>query len=108
MLSRQARVNILLTAGVEGNVSFSLFDVTLDQAVRQIASAAGFAVEQRDGTYYIIDHEEIGKYQLALVTELRTFKVEYSDVKCVRKRSVRPFPSMSPVAMPMLAWGVRL
>ena len=68
MLSRQARVNILLTSGVEGNVSFSLFDVTLDEAVRHIATAAGFAVEQRDGTYYIIDHEEIGKYELPVST----------------------------------------
>ena len=84
MLSRQARVNILLTAGVEGNVSFSLFDVTLDEAVRHIASAAGFAVEKRDATYYIIDHEEIGKYQLSVTTELRTFKVEYSDVNVVQ------------------------
>jgi len=84
MLSRQARVNILLTSGVEGNVSFSLFDVTLDEAVRHIATAAGFAVEQRDGTYYIIDHEEIGKYELPVSTELRTFKVEYSDVNVVQ------------------------
>jgi len=84
MLSRQARVNILLTAGVEGNVSFSLFEVTLDQAVRHIATAAGFAVERRDETYFIIDHEEIGKYELPEATEVRTFKVEYSDVSVVQ------------------------
>jgi type II secretory pathway component GspD/PulD (secretin) len=84
MLSRQARVNILLTAGVEGSVSFSLFDVTLDEAVRHIATAAGFAVEKRGDTYYIIDHEEVGRYQLAESTELRTFKVEYSDVDVVQ------------------------
>ncbi len=83
MLSRQARTNILLTAGVDGNVSFSLFDVTLDEAIRHIAAAAGFAVEKRVDTYYVVDHEEIGKYRLAESTELRTFKVEYSDVTVV-------------------------
>ena len=48
MLSRAERVNILLSDGVSGAVSFSLYDVPLDEAIRSIANAAGFAVESRN------------------------------------------------------------
>ncbi len=83
MLSRKARANILLAAGVDANVSFSLYDVTVEQAIEQIASAAGFAVERRDDSFFVVKPSEAGKYTLNGLTELRTFKVEYSDVSLI-------------------------
>jgi len=79
MLSRKQRVNILLADGVEGTVSLNLYDVELSEAINSIASAAGYAVERRNGTWFVVKHEEMGKYTPGSVTQLRTFKVQYSD-----------------------------
>lgn len=79
MLSRKQRVNILLADGVEGTVSLNLYDVELSEAINSIASAAGYAVERRNGTWFVVKHGEMGKYTPGSVTQLRTFKVQYSD-----------------------------
>ena len=79
MLSRNERANILLSKDIEGEISLNLYDVTLDQAIRLIVAAAGFAVEYRDGSYIVLKREDSGKYAASNLTELRTFKVEYSD-----------------------------
>ena len=47
MLSRKEEVNIILGDGVEGTVSVNLFEVSLDQAIRSIADAAGYLAERR-------------------------------------------------------------
>lgn len=83
MLARKARVNILLAAGVDASVSFSLYDVTVEQAIEQIAAAAGFAVERRDNSFFVLEPGDAGKYSVNGLTELRTFKVEYSDVALI-------------------------
>ncbi|MCP4407753.1 MAG: type II secretion system protein GspD [Gammaproteobacteria bacterium] len=83
MLSRNERVNILLTKGVEGEVSVNLYDVTVDQAIRSIADAAGYAVEFRAGSYFVLKREDSGKYATSGITELRTLKVEYSNTDVV-------------------------
>ncbi|MBT8143245.1 MAG: hypothetical protein KJO55_01005, partial [Gammaproteobacteria bacterium] len=79
MLSRQQRVNILLADDVDANVSFSLYDVTLDDAVEAIANAAGYAVEKRGHHYFVVDHGAAGKYAPNGLTELRSFDVHYAD-----------------------------
>jgi len=79
MLSRKQRVNILLADGVEGTVSLNLYDVEVNEAIKSIAAAAGYAVEYRNGTHFVVKHDEMGKYTPGGVTELRTFKVQYSD-----------------------------
>jgi type II secretory pathway component GspD/PulD (secretin) len=79
MLSRKQRVNILLADGVEGIVSLNLYDVEVNEAIKSIAAAAGYAVEDRNGTHFVVKHDEMGKYTPGGVTELRTFKVQYSD-----------------------------
>jgi type II secretory pathway component GspD/PulD (secretin) len=83
MLSRNERVNILLAKGVDGEVSVNLYDVSVEQAIRSIASAAGYAVEYRDGSYFVLKREDSGKYADSGLTELRTLKVEYSDTGLV-------------------------
>ena len=83
MLSRQARVNILIGPGVSGSVSLNLYEVDLDSAIRAIADAAGFAVEDRDGTYFVLTREEAGKDSTSGNTQVRSFRVQYTDTDIV-------------------------
>ena len=83
MLSRQGRVNILLGQGVEGEVSVNLYDVGLDEAIRAVAAASGFVVEQRGKTYMIIERDDAGLDLVGGNTEIRTIKVQYSDAEVV-------------------------
>lgn len=80
MLSRTNRVNILLADGVGGKVSFNLFEVSVDQAVRSIASIAGYVVEKQDKTYFIMPTEKAGKSPGRNFTKVRTFPIEYTEV----------------------------
>ena len=79
MLSRAERVNILLSEDVEGNVSFSLYDVPLSEAIRSIAGAAGYAVERRNDMYFVINRDEAGAYAESDLTEIQTFPIHYAD-----------------------------
>lgn len=79
MLSRRARVNILLSKEVTGTVSFNLYDVGLDEAVRSIAAAAGYAVELRGDSYFIMSRDEAKQYSNGGVTSARAFDVQYAD-----------------------------
>ena len=79
MLSRAERINILLSEGVGGEVSFSLYDVPLSEAILSIANAAGFAAERRNGTYFIVERNEAGSYAASDLTEIRTFRIQYAD-----------------------------
>ena len=69
MLSRAERVNILLSDDVEGEVSFSIYDVPLSEAIRSIADAAGYAVEHRNGMYFVVDRDEAGAYADLLIVD---------------------------------------
>lgn len=84
MLSRQERVNILLADGVDGEVSVNLYDVPLDRAIKSIATAAGYGLERRDDTYFIVERDEVGKHAAGGPTQLRTFKVQYSKPEAVK------------------------
>jgi len=92
MLSRSERVNILLSQDVGGEVSFSLYDVPLSQAIRSIATAAGFTAEQRHGTYFIVSRDEAGDYAHSDLTEIRSFNIEYADPAQLQEM-LRPYLS---------------
>ncbi len=79
MLSRTSRKNILLSEGVTGTVSVNLYNVDANEAIHSIARAAGFEVEKRGGSYFIVRRNEAGKHAPGGPTQLRTFKVQYSD-----------------------------
>ncbi len=83
MLSRKENVGIALGDDIEGKVSISLFDVGLDEAIRSIAQAAGYGVERRDGTYVILDFDEVGQDRPDGVTDIRSFKIQYTDAEDV-------------------------
>ncbi|MFK8030341.1 MAG: secretin N-terminal domain-containing protein [Gammaproteobacteria bacterium] len=92
MLSRQQRVNILLTGDVGGEVSFNLYDVELEQAIRSISAAAGYAVEYRDGSYFIVSHDDAGKYAPDGITVVKSFDVRYADADALEE-TLRPYLS---------------
>jgi len=79
MLARKERVSILLGDDVEGKISVNLFDVSLDHAVRAIAEAAGYVAERRRGGYVILERDEAGKDVADGNTQVRSFKIQYSD-----------------------------
>jgi len=79
MLSRRERVNILISNGIKGNVSVNLYDVTLHQAIRQIAESAGYVAERRHGSYMILQRDQAGKDSAHGNTVVRALKVYYSD-----------------------------
>ena len=79
MLSQQERVNILMSDDVDVEVSFNIFDVTVEEAIQAIANAAGYAVERRGRNYFIIDRDDVGSYATSDLTELRTFRLRYAD-----------------------------
>jgi type II secretory pathway component GspD/PulD (secretin) len=77
MIARQERVNILLSEDVDVKVSFNVYDLTIDDAITAIATAAGYAVERRGGKYFIVERDDAGHYATSDLTQVRTYKVHY-------------------------------
>lgn len=84
LLSRKERTNILLSSDVTGTVSINLFDMSLDEAIRAIATAGGFEVEVVDGVYFVrkAPADSADKKRLPPIT-MRSFKIQYSPVDVV-------------------------
>ncbi len=82
MLSREGRVNIIVSRGVTGTVSLNLRDATVKQAIYGIAQATGYWVEIRNGDYVILGKETSLDYP-GMNTIVETLKVQYSDPKQV-------------------------
>ena len=79
MLSRQQRVNVLLGRGIKGQISVNLYGVTVDQAIRFIADAAGYVVENRGGAYVVLERGDAGMDSTSGNTQIRSLKVQYSN-----------------------------
>ena len=82
LLSRRDKVNIILSKGVTGPVSVKLYNVTVNQAIHAVASAAGYWVEMRNSDYIIVG-KETNLDITGAQTLIKTFTVQYSDVKQV-------------------------
>jgi len=80
MISREQRVNIFVSSESNEQVSFSLYDMTLPDAIRAIANAAGLAVEHYNGNYFIIERDEAGMYAPDALTKVRAFELQYVKV----------------------------
>jgi type II secretory pathway component GspD/PulD (secretin) len=79
MLSREQRMNIFVAEGVSGDVSVNLYDMDTSEAVRLIAESAGFVVEQRNDSFFVIEREDAGKLRQSDRMEVRAFKVQYAS-----------------------------
>ena len=77
LLSREQRLNIFVAEGVSGDVSVNLYEMETEKAIVLIAESAGFAVEQRDGSFFIIEREDAGRYNQTNLTQMRSYKVQY-------------------------------
>ena len=80
MISREQRVNIFVSSDSNEQVSFSLYDMQLPDAIRAIANAAGLAVEHYEGNYFIVDRDEAGKYAPDSLTAVQSFELQYVNV----------------------------
>ena len=81
MISKEQRVNVFVSTDSEETVSFSLYDMTVPEAIRAIANAAGFAVEYYDDNYYVVERDEAGKYAPDALTRVRPFELQYVEVE---------------------------
>ena len=80
MISREQRVNIFVSTDSNEEVSFSLYDMALPDAIHAIANAAGLAVEHYNGNYFIVERDEAGKYAPDTLTKVRSFELQYVSV----------------------------
>lgn len=78
IIAKKERINIVLGKEVSGNISLSLYEVSLEEAIEAIAEAAGFGVEKRPMGYVVLPHKQIKGGEFA-DTEIFTYKVQYSD-----------------------------
>jgi|GEM_PF-2007006 len=85
MISRQQRVNVLVPAKLTGEISLNLYDVPVEKALAAVANAGGFALEKRGDNYFIVAHDEVGRYAGGNVTELRWFELNYTDGEKVKE-----------------------
>ena len=81
MISKDQRVNVFVSTDSAETVSFSLYDMTVPDAIRAIANAAGFAVEYYDGNYYVVEREEAGKYAPDALTRVQPYELQYFEVE---------------------------
>jgi type II secretory pathway component GspD/PulD (secretin) len=81
MISREQRINVFVSTDTTETVSFSLYDMTLPDAIRAIANAAGMAVEHYDGNYFVVERDDAGKYAPDALTQVRAFELQYVDVE---------------------------
>jgi type II secretory pathway component GspD/PulD (secretin) len=79
MLSKQQRINIFVSDGIEGTISINIYDMEVVEALKSISEAAGYAVEKRKGNYFIVERDEIGQYNQSSLTQVRSFKIQYTD-----------------------------
>ena len=97
MLSREQRMNIFVADGVSGNVSVNLYDMETAEAVNLIAESAGFVVEQRNNSFFVLEREDAGKLRQSDRMEVRSFKVQYaaiSDIETILQDYISNYGSI--------------
>ena len=79
MLSREQRINIFVADGIRGEVSVNLYDMETSEAVDMIAQSAGFVVEQRNGSFFVIERDDAGKFHQSPMLDVRSYKMQYAS-----------------------------
>ena len=101
MLSKQERMNIFVAEGVDGNVTVNVYNMDTLEAIYAIAESAGFSVEQRADSIFIIKREDAGKYRKSNLTEVRTYKVQYTtpaDIEPILQEHLSSYGSIKSIA----------
>jgi type IV pilus assembly protein PilQ len=82
MLGQLADVNILASPKVQGRVTLTLRDVTVDQALAAIVKSQGFVYERDDGVVYVRTFDEASAFgQLNRKVTSRTFRLNHLDAE---------------------------
>ena len=82
-LSDQVNVDLIMSPKVTGNVTVSLNDVSLDEALRCILDVHGAGIIVGENVIRILSREEMPEIAERLVTQ--TFEITYADVAQVVK-----------------------
>ena len=94
MLSREQRMNIFVADGISGDVSVNLYDMDTTEAVKLIAESAGFIVEQRDQSFFVIERDDAGKLRQSDRLEVRSFRIQYassSEIETILEEYISEF-----------------
>ena len=105
MLSREQRINIFVADGISGIVSVNLYDMDTVEAVNLIAESAGFVVERRGNSFFVVKREEAGKLRHSDRMAVRSFKVQYaavSEVEVILQDYISNFGSIKSMAQSRL------
>ncbi len=101
LISTQQKINILVSQDIEGEINVNLYDMDVVDAIFGIAESAGYGVEKRGDTFFIMDKEDVGKHPYSDLTIVKTFKVQYAnptDVEAVLKDQVSRYGSIRSMA----------
>lgn len=79
MLSLLRRKNIVVSDKVESRVTLNMYNLPFDTALKTIAESVGLTMEESNGIYYIIPHDESNKFNLANRLDVRNYKIQYSE-----------------------------
>jgi type IV pilus assembly protein PilQ len=82
-LADQVNVDLIMSPKVTGNVTVSLTDVSLDEALRCILDVHGAGIIVGENVIRILSREEMPEIAERLVTQ--TFEITYADVQQVVK-----------------------
>ena len=85
MLAAQRRLNVFVAEGIDTKVSINIYDMEVVDAIYAISEAAGLAVERRNGSFFIVEREEAGKYSRSGLTKVRSYKVQYTKPSMVER-----------------------
>ncbi|MCK5665141.1 MAG: type II secretion system protein GspD [Thiotrichaceae bacterium] len=97
MLSKHEKMNIFVAEGVDGKVTVNIYNMETMDAIHAIAESTGFAVEIRGNSIFIINREDAGKYRDSNLTEVRTFKIQYttpSEIEPILKDQLSSYGSI--------------
>ena len=101
MLSMEQRMNIFVAEGVSGDVSVNIYDMDTAEAIDLIAESAGFAVERRNNSFFVIEREDAGKLRQSDRLQLRSFQVQYAsvgDIEPIIEEQLSEFGSIKSLA----------
>ena len=97
MLSREQRMNIFVADGISGDVSVNIYDMDSADAVSMIAESAGFTVERRNNSFFVIERDDAGKLRQSDRMQVRSFKVQYastSEIETILQEYVSEYGSI--------------
>lgn len=85
MLAAQRRLNVFVSDGIDATVSINIYDMEVVDAIYAISESAGLAVERRNGSFFIVDRDEAGQHAHSGMTEVRAYKVQYTEPTEIEK-----------------------